>query len=189
MYISKQFLNKLFCQMSLISSVIPLDSPEVFLDLSSECEYFGRVYIQLWGHLRRANQFLALCLGTLGPTYMIDSHFFEAYGRNQPGECLHGGEYMINNRKSGQGLMEDLEWGDQWQLTQEEGMIVGAGNGRAERNTCFDICTIGNPLKEFACPFGRVISGLDVVKRAIHHNPVRQVTISECGFLVPFTTL
>ncbi|KAK4300796.1 hypothetical protein Pmani_027030 [Petrolisthes manimaculis] len=55
--------------MSVVSALVPLESPLVFLDLQDGEESLGRVYITLQINLRRAQQFLSLCLGDLGPSY------------------------------------------------------------------------------------------------------------------------
>ncbi|KAK8729912.1 hypothetical protein OTU49_008383 [Cherax quadricarinatus] len=171
-------------RLSVLQSVIPEDTPEVFLDLTARGRRLGRVYIRLWGHLRRAQHYLALCMGTHGPSYR-GAKFEEVYSRGLKGECLHGGPYLTpNGDLSAQGVMDNLEWEGKYKGRQRKGLVVGAGSGRPDRDSCFDICTIENCSRDFACPFGEVVAGWEAVLAAVNHKPVREVTMQEVGVVV-----
>ncbi|XP_071536323.1 uncharacterized protein [Panulirus ornatus] len=171
-------------KMSVVQSLIPQENAEVFLDLTAGGRRLGRIYIRLWGNLRRAQHFLALCMGTHGPSYR-GSKFEEVYSRGLKGECLHAGPYLTQRGElSAQGVMDNLEWDGKFKSPQRAGMVVGAGSGRPDRDACFDICTIENPARNFACPFGEVVGGWEVVTAAVNHRPVRQVTMQEVGVVI-----
>lgn len=169
----------------MVQSLIPQEDPEVFLDLTARGKPLGRIYIRLWGHLRRAQHYLALCMGTHGPSYR-GTKFEEVYSRGLKGECLHAGPYLTpSGELSAQGVMDNLEWDGKFKRPQQVGLVVGAGSGRPDRDSCFDICTIENPTRNFACPFGEVVKGMDVVLAAVDHKPVREVVMEEVGVVIP----
>ncbi|XP_050715982.1 titin-like isoform X3 [Eriocheir sinensis] len=172
-------------KLSVIQSVVPQDQPEVFLEVEAGERRLGRIYIRLWGHLRRAHHFLALCMGTHGPSYR-GAKFEEVFSRGLKGECLHAGPYLTSTGDlSAQRVMDGLEWDGQYKKIQRKGLVVGAGSGRPDRESCFDICTIENPNRHFACPFGEVVDGWDTIAAILEHRPVRAVTMVDVGVVVP----
>ncbi|XP_045131948.1 E3 ubiquitin-protein ligase TRIM32-like isoform X1 [Portunus trituberculatus] len=80
-------------KMSVLLECVSKDHPEVFLDLRAGERPLGRVYITLWGHMRRAQQFMALCLGTYGRPIGIQ------YGRRKwkQGKCVEWEATMRGN--------------------------------------------------------------------------------------------
>ncbi|XP_042206093.1 peptidyl-prolyl cis-trans isomerase 2-like [Homarus americanus] len=159
------------------------DRPEVFLELGVEGRCLGRVYIQLWWHLRRAHHFLALCLGTLGPSY-VGSNFKNVVNKGEGKEHVQAGDYITpDGSKSGQGLMDNLEWGGEHRGKAREGVVAGASCGSQNLDACFLICTIAHPDRHFKCPFGQVVSGLRLVRQVVNIDPISQVTITDCGFV------
>ncbi|KAK7078922.1 hypothetical protein SK128_027683 [Halocaridina rubra] len=172
-------------KMAVLQTLIPKDHPEVFMDIKGGDRYLGRVYIRLWGHLRRAHNFLAMCMGTHGPSYR-GCRFQEVFARGVPGECLHGGVYQTRRgSECAAGVLKDLEWEGKFRKPMSKGLVVGAGSGRPDRDACFDICTRSNPARHFACPFGEVISGWDVIMAIVDFRPVRQVFMTEVGVIIP----
>lgn len=160
----------------------------MFLDLGVGEKKLGRVYIRLWGYLRRAHNYLAMCMGTHGPSYR-GAKFEEVFSRGLKGECLHAGPYPTpDGTLSAQGVMDQLEWDGKYKGVQRQGLVVGAGSGRPDRDSCFDICTIENRDRHFACPFGEVVGGWDVVLAARDHRPIRAVTMVDVGVVVPDLT-
>ncbi|XP_063852671.1 tripartite motif-containing protein 59-like [Scylla paramamosain] len=79
-------------KMSVLLGCVKKDHPLVFLDLRAGDRPLGRVYIELWGHMKRAQQFMALCLGTYGPSYR-DTRFDGVSSRGEAGEYVRGGDY------------------------------------------------------------------------------------------------
>nr|XP_045594695.1 uncharacterized protein LOC123755847 [Procambarus clarkii] len=171
-------------QMSLLQSLMSREKPQVFLDLGMEGASLGRVYIRLNGRLRRAQHFLALCLGSLGPSYRA-SKFHGVAKPGAPGETLAGGKYLTPEGTSVQGLMQGLEWGGEYISEKVEGLVVGARGGEPELDAFFHICTREHKGKKFACAFGEVVEGMDVVHAAVKHVRVREVTIVDVGVVIP----
>ncbi|XP_042231986.1 uncharacterized protein LOC121872923 [Homarus americanus] len=155
---------------------------EVFLELSVGKQSLGRVYIELWTHLRRAQQFLALCLGSLGSSYVGASFVVTAH--NQERETLDVRRYVLpDGSTSNRILMSDLEWGGRFSGPAKKRTVMGSFYGTDTHG--FGICTRGQPLGTFQCPFGRVSSGMGVVEVAVRHNPITEVTITDCGIVIP----
>ncbi|XP_071550778.1 uncharacterized protein [Panulirus ornatus] len=181
-------------QLSMLECLVDQESPVVFLELSAGRQYLGRIVIRLWGRLRRAQHFKALCLATLGPSY-VGSRFEYVGNRDQPGEYIVTGGYMTQEpcwmlegakleTRSTRGLMENLEWGGEFVGEEREGLLQGAGGGHPEYDSLFCICSRSDPAGESQCPFGEVMSGMEVVRMAVSHDPVSEVAISRCGLLI-----
>ncbi|KAK7075974.1 hypothetical protein SK128_005124 [Halocaridina rubra] len=163
---------------------------EVYLDLSINGVPIGSVIIQPWYHLRRAQQFAALCMGTFGASYLGTS-FTEVRYPDQPGELLAGGYYIAsctrNTRQlSASDLMADLEWGGEVSGDFCEGRVFASIINKmpiSSGSSTFGICVRTKPGCSLNCPFGEVVSGLDVVKKAVKHWPVNEVEIVGCGMI------
>nr|XP_053650229.1 uncharacterized protein LOC128700797 [Cherax quadricarinatus] len=159
---------------------------EVFLELSNGQRCLGRVYIQLWCHMRRAQQFLALCLGTMGPS-LVGAHFRSVSDADKERETIWCTEYASPDGGTGyRELMLDMEWDGEHRREPREGLVVAYSNDVNDYG--FGICTKGKPGANFSSPFGEVSSGLEVVRAAVGHEPVTEVTITDCGLVIPDLT-
>ncbi|XP_042231984.1 tripartite motif-containing protein 6-like isoform X2 [Homarus americanus] len=160
---------------------------EVFLELSVGSRCLGRVYIKLWSHLRRAQQFLALCLGSMGPSH-IGASFKKISDKNKERETIWCTEYYSRSGEMGyRALMLDMEWEGEYSKIPEEGLVVGYSNDINDYG--FGICTKGKPGANFSGPFGEVSLGMEVVHAAVRYEPVTEVTITDCGLVIPDMTL
>ncbi|KAG7158873.1 Peptidyl-prolyl cis-trans isomerase F-like 2 [Homarus americanus] len=168
---------------NVLHAFLPTKSPVVFLDVGTEKKILGRVYITLWGHLRRATNFLHLCLGDRGPSYR-NTLFLEVLNPDSPGERIKGGDYDYNNGRGGEGLLDDLERQEGYSMPMEAGLVTAGNPARKEQDSQFYICTEDDPDRNFACPFGRVESGLYVMKEAVWLVVTQQVWIRDCGVVV-----
>lgn len=181
-------------QMPVAQLLVPPEAPEVFLHLGIvKGRNLGKIHIRLWGHLRRAQHFLALCLATLGPSFK-GSRFSYVTRKGEPGERLVGGTYLTGEEREESGssvttsshqLMEDLEWRGEYIGPAREGTVGGSRGRQAKYNSCFCISSRDNPIGQYYCPFGQVVTGLDVVRQAIEYDPISQVAIMDCGLVVP----
>nr|XP_045597131.1 uncharacterized protein LOC123757498 isoform X2 [Procambarus clarkii] len=168
---------------NVVHSLVPTKTPVVFLDVGTEHKLLGRVYINLWGHLRRATNFLHLCLGDRGPSYK-NTMFLEVLNADCPGERIKGGDFDYNNGRGGEALLEDLESQEGYSMSMEAGMVTAGTPCRREQDSQFFICTEDDPDRNFACPFGRVVSGLYVMKEAVWLVVTKQVWIRDCGVVL-----
>ncbi|XP_050738587.1 E3 ubiquitin-protein ligase TRIM17-like isoform X1 [Eriocheir sinensis] len=156
---------------------------EVFLELAVGGSCLGRVYISLWTCLRRAQQFFALCMGTMGPSY-IGSTFSHVAYQGHAKETLCCEEYVTESGEQGtKELMADLEWGDEYRGEPRTGLLIPLSKFVDQHG--FGICTKGRPGGSFNCPFGEVVAGMEVVLAAVRHHPVTDVTITHCGLVLP----
>ena len=101
------------------------------------------------------------------------------------GETLAGGRYLTDNGgDSVQGLMAGLEWGGQYIREKVAGLVVAASAGMPEHDAFFHICTRDHPGRKFACAFGEVNSGMEVVHTAVALHPSHSVKIIDCGLVL-----
>ncbi|MCL4142851.1 UNVERIFIED_CONTAM: hypothetical protein GTU68_024055 [Idotea baltica] len=168
---------------TILNTMIPSKSPIVFLELTAEQTIIGRVYIKLWGQLRRAHNFLSLCLGDQGKSF-LNTKFLQVYNVSCPGERILGGDYENNNGRGGRGVIDDLEWNGDYAMPMKEGMITAAGSGQNATNSLFLICTETDLERNFSCPFGLVCEGIKVVRDAIQETATKQIWITDCGVLI-----
>ncbi|KAG0717609.1 E3 ubiquitin-protein ligase TRIM32 [Chionoecetes opilio] len=159
---------------------------EVFLELGVGAICLGRIYIRLQCHLRRAQQFLALCMGTMGPSY-VGSCFSHVAYPDRPKETLCCKEYWtVRDGPGSRELLTDLEWGDEHTEEPCTGLLIPLSRFVDQHG--FGICTRGKLGATFHCPFGKVVDGMEVVRAAVEHNPVTEVTITHCGLVLPDMT-
>lgn len=168
---------------NVLQALIPTRDPMVFLDIATDDQNLGRIYITLMGHLRRANNFLLLCLGDRGRSLKL-SRFFGVLNSDCPGERLQGGDYEYNNGRGGEALIDDLEYQGKYSMPMEMGLVTSATSGNRALDSQFYICTEEDLNRQFACPFGRVTLGLPVLKEAVWLVVTQQVYIQDCGVVL-----
>ncbi|KAK7079325.1 hypothetical protein SK128_021129 [Halocaridina rubra] len=172
-------------KLGILTACVKKEAPMTFLDIKAGERKLGRVYITLHGAMRRSQQFMALCLGTLGHTYR-GTKFDGISEKGQPGEYIRGGDYNVRGGMGGEAIMDGLEWGGSWSKPKEAGHVCGVG-GEADRRfgSLFAICLRDNPDDTFKSPFGKVTQGMDVIEIATRHNPFNAVHVSDCGVVIP----
>lgn len=170
----------------LLASIADQKGQEVFLDLSYCSNSLGRVYIKLWRHLRRAQHFLELCLGLRGPSYK-GAKFTERkfHTDDFPFEYIVAGKYSYDGFSSSRGVMDNLEWGEDHKGPRKRGVIIGASYGEAEKDALFAFCTQDGE-GEFKCPFGEVITGMNIIDKAMQKATLKELTISNAGMVLPY---
>ncbi|XP_068215123.1 titin homolog [Palaemon carinicauda] len=168
---------------NVLHAVIPTKDPMVFLDIGTDDQTLGRVYIKLWGHLRRSNNMLLLCLGDRGRS-LKNSRLFRVLNADGPGERVQGGDYEYNDGRGGEALIDDLEYQGKYAMPMEMGLITSATGGNRAMDSQFYICTEEDLNRQFACPFGRVIVGLPILKEAVWISVTTQVYIQDCGVVL-----
>ncbi|KAK3860503.1 hypothetical protein Pcinc_033448 [Petrolisthes cinctipes] len=173
---------------------------EVFLELSVGGKCLGRVYINLWTNQRWAQQFLTLCMGTLGPSYR-GAMSSEVHNQGEPGENMVFPHHVESGRANEQAIFSNVELGEDHPEELVEGHLGAPETQHQLQTYChsisynyqtldncqtsgFVIYTIGSPREFSFIPFGKVFSGLDVVKAAVRHTP-NSITISNCGLVLP----
>ncbi|XP_047498598.1 uncharacterized protein LOC125045422 isoform X2 [Penaeus chinensis] len=167
--------------MSDVRLLVPQENPTVFLDVADRDGPIGRINIKVWTHLRRGQQFLALCQGHLGPT--LKGSAFLDVTETAGIDCLRAGRYLTENGTSSHALMDRLEWNEGHERPGRKGLVAGWSFRKAEDETLFGIA-LGECHVKFCCPFGEVVSGLSIVEDIAYNRTVRDVTIVEVGTAV-----
>lgn len=122
-------------------------------------------------------------MGTMGPSY-VGSRFSHVAYKNKPKETLCCREYWTESDGPGmKELLVNLEWGDQYTKEPRKGLLIPLSKFIDQHG--FGICTRGQIGATFSCPFGEVVSGMEVVTVAVQHDPVQEVTITHCGLVLP----
>lgn len=162
----------------------------MFLELSVGTQPLGIVYIKLWGHLRRAQNFMLLCMGSLGPSF-VGSHLLPVTMRGTWNESVGAGMYRdAKGEMTAMPLLTALEWGGEYQTPVSKGLLVASSGGKPEVDCLYSIITGDGVEGGFtSCKFGWVSSGLEYLREATLYDPVEQVWISQCGLVFPRRTM
>ncbi|XP_069193347.1 peptidyl-prolyl cis-trans isomerase-like [Procambarus clarkii] len=154
-----------------------------FLDLGWAGSTRGRVTIRLTPDTPRARQFLLLCTGQRGHTYR-NTKLFQVVDKGRPGERVRGGDYESNDGVGGAPLLPDLQ--GQYRESGQAGAVLAWGGLRGPRCAQFAIATRDRQVGDrWSCVFGDVVSGLDVVRAAVNHSDITEVTVVDCGVVLP----
>ncbi|XP_069192234.1 uncharacterized protein [Procambarus clarkii] len=157
-----------------------------FLELGWAGSTRGRVTIRLTPDTLLARQFVLLCTGQRGHTYR-NTKLLWVDDKGQPGECVGGGDYESNDGEGGAQLLHYV-----LAHTAPARRSGRAGAVRAR-------CPLGDPRStqfiigtrdlqgggQWLYVFGDVVSGLDVVRAAVNHSDITEVTVVDCGVVLP----
>ncbi|XP_050715128.1 uncharacterized protein LOC126997929 isoform X1 [Eriocheir sinensis] len=172
-----------------VSEVVPPSPPcTVFLDLSWLGSAPRRVQIRLSPDTPRGRQFILLCTGQRGPSF-VNTRLFEVSGKGEAGECVLGGDYESNNGRGSSVLLPGLDEGD-YRRSGRAGDVFGQERldltcdyveecGHFGIKTRDDLNDAGNLLV-----FGEVVDGLHVVAEAAQHWDIKEVTVADCGVVL-----
>ncbi|XP_069180685.1 uncharacterized protein [Procambarus clarkii] len=155
-----------------------------FLDLGWAGSTRGRVTIRLTPDTPLARQFVLLCTGQRGHTYH-NTKLLRVGGKGQPGVCVRGGDYESNDGEGGASLLPDLQ--GQYRESRQAGAVGSwwplPGGLRSAQ---FFIATRDRQAGlQWPRVFGDVVSGLDVVRAAVNHSDITEVTVVDCGVVLP----
>ncbi|XP_069176625.1 peptidyl-prolyl cis-trans isomerase-like [Procambarus clarkii] len=154
-----------------------------FLDLGWAGSTRGRVTIRLTPDTLLARQFVLLCTGQRGHTYR-NTKLLEVWDKGQPGKWVAGGDYESNDGKGGAPLLPDLQ--GQYRESARAGAVWARGGPGDPRSAQFAITTWDlQDGDQWPDVFGDVVSGLDVVRAAVNHSDITEVTVVDCGVVLP----
>ncbi|XP_069180709.1 peptidyl-prolyl cis-trans isomerase-like [Procambarus clarkii] len=156
-----------------------------FLDLGWAGSTRGRVTIRLTPDTPLARQFVLLCTGQRGHTYRNTKLLGVVY-KGHPGEHVVGGDYESNDGKGGAPLLPDLQ--GQYRQSGQAGAVRSGcwPLGEGLRSAQFVIITRDLQAgQQWPGVFGDVVSGLDVVRAAVNHSDITEVTVVDCGVVLP----
>ncbi|XP_050739233.1 E3 ubiquitin-protein ligase TRIM32-like isoform X2 [Eriocheir sinensis] len=169
-----------------VCEVVPQSPPcTVFLDLSWPGSAPRRVQIRLSPDTPRGRQFLLLCTGQRGPSY-VNTRLFGVDRKGEAGEFVMGGDYESNDGSGSSVLLPGLDEGE-YQWSGRAGDVFGVGWTDPIRGVFgqFGIYT-RDRQGGGGCPrvFGEVVDGLHVVAEAAQHRNIKEVTVADCGVVL-----
>ncbi|XP_069181128.1 peptidyl-prolyl cis-trans isomerase 3-like [Procambarus clarkii] len=154
-----------------------------FLDLGWAGSTRGRVTIRLTRDTPLARQFVLLCTGQRGHTYR-NTKLLEVWYKGEQRECVVGGDYESNDGKGGAPLLPDLQ--GQYRRSGRAGTVRARYETWRPRSAQFAILTMDRQDGyQWPDVFGDVVSGLDVVRAAVNHSDITEVTVVDCGVVLP----
>ncbi|XP_069181287.1 peptidyl-prolyl cis-trans isomerase-like [Procambarus clarkii] len=154
-----------------------------FLDLRWAGLTRGRVTIRLTPDTPLARQFVLLCTGQRGHTYR-NTKLLQVWRKGQPWECVMGGDYESNDGKGGASLLPDLQ--GQYRRSGQAGAVLCFDEPGGPTSAQFTITTRDRQgSDQWFYVFGDVVSGLDVVRAAVNHSDITEVTVVDCGVVLP----
>ncbi|KAK3878160.1 hypothetical protein Pcinc_017184 [Petrolisthes cinctipes] len=147
-----------------VSEIIKTQNPKstiTFLDMAWEGLTRGRVYIRVGRDITEARQFVGLCTGQPGSSF-LNTRLNRVVGKGGQYECVFGGNYNFNDY-SGRGL----PYGD---------VRMVRFKSNSEKSGQFCIST-NSGYQSKGAYIGQVESRLEVLKAAAQLNDITQVTV------------
>jgi len=162
-------------------------SPHCWMKIAVDGKSIGRIVFQLRPDKapRMCENFMGLCNGTDDGLGYKNTHFF----KNGDG-FLAGGDVEYDDGTGGYSIFDNKKFeADLCPLKDEVGMIRFKGNGTSDAGrgmvgSQFMIWYAEREFKKFAFSlvFGRVVDGMDVIKKAAVVNLAKHdVSIEDCG--------
>ncbi|KAK3860142.1 hypothetical protein Pcinc_033793 [Petrolisthes cinctipes] len=160
--------NSCVLQVSEIIKTLNPKSTITFLDMAWEGFKRGRVYIRVSKDTTEARRFVGLCTGQPGSSF-LNTRLNRVVNKGEQDECVFGGNYNFNDNRV-------------------YGTYTGVGRvsfkSDSEKSGEFCISTNGG-YESFGDVIGQVESGLEVLKAAVQLRDITQVTVVDCGVVVP----
>lgn len=177
-------VNNLLLQHKSLMSLLDTSSTLVFLDLGWAGSPRGRVYIRLSPDTGLAKQFLLLCTGERGPSY-ASSRILGVWNKSTEFEMVGGGDYDCNSGQGGAPLLQGLKNCEEYKRPAAAGTVRALHGPESNKCAQFSISTRDCPSREWHWAFGHVETGIEVVRSAANHRNIREVTVMDCGVVLP----
>lgn len=169
------------------------ENPRVFFDVNIGGEDVGRIEMELFVGAcpRTAENFRCLCTGERGVGRAgVPLHFKgSVFHRVIPGFMLQGGDFTRFNGTGGESIF-GTTFADEWKVVigHSQPLLLSMANaGRNTNGSQFFITVVPTPhLDGKHVVFGRVVSGVDLVRRiertgSQSGSTHQRVQITECG--------
>jgi len=169
-------------------------NPKVFFDMQIDGKQAGRITMELFASVvpKTAENFRALCTGEKGkgtsgkPMHYKNSPFHRVI----PGFMCQGGDFTHGNGQGGESIYGpkfDDEWNGCYISHNVPGLLSSANCGKNTNGSQFFLTT--GKTTWLDCKhvvFGRVVDGMDVVKKVEEMGSEtgttsKKVTVSDCG--------
>ncbi|CAL4095017.1 unnamed protein product, partial [Meganyctiphanes norvegica] len=165
-----------------IKNAVSSGSVTTFIDLAWPGHSPSRVYIKLYGSTDRAQQFLWLCTGELGPSY-VNSKFDAVLNKGSPGEYIVGGNYEGMSSPS---LIQNLTEGGVYLKPSNEGLVTGVVMDDSTNNAKFGIYVEEESTSKNAVGFGQVVGekSMATIKLAAKYDNITEIVVTDCGIVL-----
>nr|XP_053640640.1 peptidyl-prolyl cis-trans isomerase-like isoform X1 [Cherax quadricarinatus] len=165
-------------QHSDVVGILEPSSTMAFLDLAWGGSTKGRVYIRLRADTGLGRQFMSLCTGNRGSSY-LNTKLFRVGNKGWQGKCVKGGDSKHNTQAAAPPLTDQLE---QYQRSRSAGTVCSPWGLTTSQ---FIISTRSHTHGcQWDYVFGKVVSGLDIVREAVNHMNILEVTVVDCGVVL-----
>ncbi|XP_050739122.1 uncharacterized protein LOC127009804 [Eriocheir sinensis] len=169
-----------------VSEAVPPSPPcTVFLDLSWPGSAPRRVQIRLSPDTPRGRQFLLLCTGQRGPSY-VNTRLCGVGRKGEAGEFVKGGDYESNDGEGSSVLLPGLDKGE-YRNSGRAGNVCGLVWPDRTRGESGNFGIFTRDCKDGGgggLVFGEVVDGLHVVAEAAQHRDIKEVTVADCGVVL-----
>ena len=166
--------------------------PRVFFDMTIGGEEAGRIEFELFSDYvpKTAENFRALCTGELGMGKMGKPLHYKGstFHRCIKNFMLQGGDFTAGNGTGGESIYGAKFADENFKIKHDQpGLLSMANAGPGTNGSQFFITTVETPhLDGKHVVFGRVVSGMDVVRKIENYpvegsTPKDPVVIADCG--------
>nr|XP_053647554.1 uncharacterized protein LOC128699071 [Cherax quadricarinatus] len=132
----------------------------------------------------RARQFVLLCTGQHSGSSYLNTKLFKLWNKDEPGEYVRGGDYQYNNGRGGAALFSHQD-DHQYQKSSSAGAVWSARWWGSLQSAQFCITTRDlTDGRQWYGVFGKVVKGLEVVKAAVNHSDITEVTVVDSGVVL-----